>query len=83
MEVKVWRVPKTPHHPEGFKYSMVYIDESRRRVLGYDNAHGKGHHRHDLEGEKPVLFLSIEGLIDVFLNEVRGLRRRRSESKKH
>ena len=74
-EMKVWIVPKSAHHPEGYKYSMVYINRFRKKVIGYDNAHGKGHHRHDSEGEKSFEFLSIEGLMELFLSEVQDLRR--------
>lgn len=74
IEMKMWRVSITPRTPEGLKYSLVYIDESKRRVLGYDNAHGKGHHRHDASGEMAIEFTTIYDLIRIFLNEVKELR---------
>ena len=44
--------------------------------LGYDNAEGKGHHRHVGDEEMPVAFESIEVLGRQFLAEVSRLRGR-------
>ena len=74
IEIKGWAAPKSSRTPEGYKYSLVYIDASGRRVLGYDNAEGKGHHRHALETEESVEFESLEKLVERFLEEVKGLR---------
>jgi len=41
IEIKMWSVPPTPDKPDGYKYSLVYIVNGQR-VLGYDNAEGKG-----------------------------------------
>ena len=76
VEMKVWSVPSSPRTPDGFKYSLVYIDGGGRRVLGYDNAEGKGHHRHEGDEETPVRFEGVDSLIGRFLDEVRELRRR-------
>ena len=46
VEVKAWAVPPSPAKPEGIKYSFVYIGKEGTRILGYDNAEGKGHHKH-------------------------------------
>ena len=43
--MKVWKVPKSKDFPDGVKYSFVYIHNGKR-VLGYDNERGKGHHKH-------------------------------------
>jgi len=42
VEVKVWSVRPSPAKPEGIKYSLVYIGKDGTRILGYDNAEGKG-----------------------------------------
>ena len=68
--MKAWRVPKTETMPEGVKYSLVYIDKQGKRALGYDNAEGKGHHRHEGEEETPFEFKSIDALIERFLGEI-------------
>ena len=70
MEIKAWSVPKTTTMPEGIKYSLVYIDKEGNRVLGYDNAEGKGHHRHEGRDEAPFEFRSIDVLIERFLDEI-------------
>ena len=75
VEMKVWVVPRNPKAPEGFKYSLVYIDRNGKRILGYDNAEGKGHHRHEGQGETPMQFQSIDQMTERFLKEVQDRRR--------
>jgi len=56
------------------KYSLVYIHiegESYKRILGYDNERGKGHHRHYFGKEESIRFESVEKLIEMFLEDVR------------
>ena len=72
VEMRAWLVPKSPRTPEGFKYSLVYIDVDGRRALGYDNAEGKGHHRHEGEIETSIDFRSIEAHVESFLGEIRA-----------
>ena len=55
---------------------MVYIDAAGRRILGYDNAEGKGHHRHVGDDETPFEFESLDVLRLKFLDEVSRLRGR-------
>jgi len=76
IEVKAWAVPRSAAKPEGVKYSLVYIGVDGRRILGYDNAEGKGHHRHLGDDETPVEFESLEVLISKFRDEVGRLRGR-------
>lgn len=76
VEVKAWAVTPSPAKPEGIKYSFVYIGKDGTRILGYDNAEGKGHHMHLGGREFPSQFLSIEILIGRFTQEVIHLRRR-------
>lgn len=45
VEIKVWRVLKSEDKPFGVKYSVAYI-KGDKRIVGYDNAEGKGDHRH-------------------------------------
>jgi hypothetical protein len=76
VEVKAWAVTPSPAKPEGIKYSLVYIGKDGTRILGYDNAEGKGHHKHLGGWESPSEFTSIERLIERFGREVAQLRRR-------
>jgi hypothetical protein len=72
--MKAWAVPPSVRTPEGIKYSFVYIDPQGRRVLGFDNAEGKGHHRHDRHHETPVAFETVDRLAMIFLKEVEAIR---------
>lgn len=74
LELRAHAVPKSARTPEGYKYSMVYIDSHGNRVLAYDNAEGKGHHKHQSDKESPFDFESIEKLVERFLKEVEVLR---------
>lgn len=74
VEMNIWAVPKSRDAPEGLRYSFVYIDADGCRALGYDNAEGKGHHRHEGKREEFVHFESLAAHIDMFLKEFRGLR---------
>lgn len=76
VEVKAWAVAPSPAKPEGIKYSLVYIGKDGTRILGYDNAEGKGHHKHLGGRESPSEFTNIERLIERFGQEVAQLRRR-------
>jgi hypothetical protein len=67
VEIKVWVVPPSPRTPEGYKYSMAYIDRNGKRVLGYDNAEGKGHHRH--EGKKETPYLGVYRAVGTTIYE--------------
>ena len=51
IEVKIWKVEKSRDFPDGIKYSFVYV-HNEKRVLGYDNERGKGHHKHFLDKEE-------------------------------
>jgi len=76
VELKAWAVPRSAAKPEGLKYSLVYIDANGRRILGYDNAEGKGHHRHVGDDETPFTFEGLDALMLKFLDEVSRLRGR-------
>ena len=45
VEIKILKVEKTKSEPYGIKYSLVYIENSKR-VIGYDNHEKKGDHKH-------------------------------------
>ena len=81
IEIKMWVVPKTADKPYGFKYSLVYI-VNNKRIVGYDNAEGKGDHRHYKEGEEPYLFVSLEKLAEDFYTDVEQTKKERYENQK-
>lgn len=65
IEIKIWQVPKSKDKPHGVKYSLAYI-KGDKRLLGYDNAEGKGDHKHFLNREEPYVFTSIWDMLDDF-----------------
>lgn len=70
VEVKIWQLPDaTKDKPHGYKYSYVYI-VGKRRVLGYDNAEGKGDHRHIRGAVEPYKFVSLKKLTEDFYNDI-------------
>jgi hypothetical protein len=75
VEIKIWRVPKSPRQPHGFKYSLVYI-AGGRRLLGHDNAHGRDH-RHLRQEQSDYEFVSPARLIEDFLRDLTEMRERR------
>ena len=74
VEMKIWKVPQSKRAPSGLKYSLVYIREGKR-IIGYDNAEGKGHHRHYKNKEFTYNFLGVDNLIKDFYEDVEKLRR--------
>jgi hypothetical protein len=72
-EMKIWKVPQSPKKPHGYKYSFVYI-VGGERVIGYDNAEGRGDHRHHGSREHPYKFQGLEKLWHDFTSDVRRFR---------
>ncbi len=65
-EIKIWIVPVSAHHPDGVKYSLVYVVNGIR-VIGFDNERGKGDHFHLDANELPYAFSSVGKLLKDFL----------------
>lgn len=72
IEMKIWRVPSSDKHPEGVKYSL-YCVKGTKVLVGYDNHHPKGHHRHYGEKQESYEFTTIENLINDFLEDYRRI----------
>jgi len=70
-----WKVPKIRNKPHGVKISIVYI-KNGKRLVGYDNAEGKGYHRHIRNSEEEYTFTDIWQLIEDFKNDVSRIRGR-------
>ena len=62
-------MPKSEDKPFGYKYSLAYIVDNER-VIGYDNAEGKGDHRHYLGNQYSYEFKGIRLLIVDFKNDI-------------
>ncbi len=74
VEIKIWQVTKSDDKPQGVKYSIVYV-KGGKRLVGYDNAEGKGDHRNYGNKEESYEFTSIWDLIKDFkidLKKIRG-----------
>jgi hypothetical protein len=75
VEIKVWRVPRTKNMPDGVKISVVYV-KNGKRLIGYDNAEGKGYHRHFMDLEETYQFSDVQTLLEDFKRDTRAVRRR-------
>jgi hypothetical protein len=58
VEIKIWNVPKSADRPHGVKISLVYV-KGGKRLLGFDNAEGRGYHKHIGEKEEPYHFVDV------------------------
>lgn len=75
IEIKLWHLPKpTKDKPHGYKYSLVYIVEDER-IIGYDNAEGRGDHRHIRRTEKPYRFIDVWKLTQDFYKDIEKFKR--------
>jgi hypothetical protein len=74
VEMRIWRIPSPKRLPSGLKYSLVYI-RGGQRIIGYDNAEGKGHHRHYGRKEFSYDFRDVDNLIKDFYEDVEKVRR--------
>ncbi|MBI2508250.1 hypothetical protein HYV89_04835 [Candidatus Woesearchaeota archaeon] len=62
IEIKAWKFPVSEDFPNGVKYSFAYIRYGKR-VFGYDNERGKGHHRHFEDKEEEIEFEGYENCL--------------------
>jgi hypothetical protein len=71
-EIRIWQVNRNPAFPTGVKYAFYFIGPPPERavIIGYDNHHGKGHHRHAQGKETPVTAPSVSALLQRFRREV-------------
>jgi hypothetical protein len=71
-EIRIWQVNKQSAFPTGVKYAFYFVGPSPERevIIGYDNHHGKGHHRHVDEKETPITSPSVSALLQRFRQEV-------------
>ncbi len=53
---------------------MVYVVDNVR-AIGYDNAEGKGDHRHIHEKEEAYTFVSLKQLAEDFYNDIEKYKR--------
>lgn len=71
-ELKVWKIQKTMHYPQGLKFSLFLVwKESGGVIVGFDNHKPKGPHLHKLNREESYEFKDIDQLIEDFWSLVR------------
>lgn len=70
VEMKIWEVSVSEKNPDGVRYSLYWV-KGEKTIVGYDNHHPKGHHRHYGEKQEPYSFITIEKLIGDFLEDKR------------
>jgi hypothetical protein len=76
VEIKIWKVPKSDHYPEGVKYSF-FATQGGKVLVGYDNHKPKGHHRHFGGIEGPYFFAGFDKLRNDFLNDLSQVREKK------
>ena len=62
-------MPVSKEKPNGYKYSLVYIVNGER-MIGYDNAEGKGDHKHNGKHVELYKFKTIRRLISDFIKDI-------------
>ena len=77
LEVKIWETPRSKGRPHGLKYSFAYI-LGNERLVGYDNAEGKGDHRHFKGKESAYEFEGIEKMWSDFMKDIRRFKEENS-----
>jgi hypothetical protein len=79
VEMKIWQVSVTEDKPHGYKYSLVYI-VGGERAIGYDNAEGKGDHRHIMGNESTYRFRGLRRLVRDFEEDMQSYKEKHHES---
>ena len=75
VETKMWKLPEpAADKPHGYKYSLVYIVDDVR-VIGYDNAEGRGDHRHIRGKIEAYKFVSLRKLTHDFYRDIERYRK--------
>ncbi|MBI5099975.1 MAG: hypothetical protein HZB30_12150 [Nitrospirae bacterium] len=74
IEIKIWKVPVSDDKPFGVKYSLVFVRDGKR-VICYDNAEGKGDHKHIGDRELPYNFTTVKKLFNDFYRDLKGVQR--------
>jgi hypothetical protein len=83
VEMKMWELPESAQdRPHGYKYSLVYIVDDMR-VIGYDNAEGRGDHRHIKGVIEPYKFISLQKLTQDFYRDIERYKEVGYEGKKN
>jgi hypothetical protein len=74
IEIKIWKVPVSDDKPFGVKYSLVFVRDGKR-VICYDNAEGKGDHKHIGARELSYNFTTVKKLFNDFYRDLKEVQR--------
>lgn len=69
VEMKIWKIKDKEQYPDGYKYSLFAVYEGQI-LVGYDNHHPKGHHRHIGDVERPYQFTDLKTLRNDFKADI-------------
>ncbi len=73
-EMVLWKLPQpSPDRPHGIKYRCYHGNALGQCIVRYDNETGKGDHKHIGEKEIPYKFISVEKLIEDFIDDINNL----------
>ena len=71
VEIKIWEMSRqSKQYPDGFKYSL-YAVFCGKTLVGYDNHHPKGHHKHIGDEQLPYEFSTLDKLKDDFRTDLK------------
>ena len=69
-EIRIWKVPRSEHYPEGRKFSL-FLSCDGKMLLGIDNHRPKGPHLHLGDQEVCYEYNGDQDLLDTFWDLVR------------
>lgn len=70
--IKIWEIPSSKAERARVRYRLSLLSPSEERVLGYDNHHPKGDHRHLRGRQERYQYKDPETLIRDFLDDVQS-----------
>ena len=79
VEMTIWQLPRaSAERAHGLKYSLFYGRDGKR-IVGYDNEHGKSDHKHVHEVQSRYKFESVNQLVADFLADVERVKNEHHE----
>ena len=79
VEMTIWQLPQaSAERAHGLKYSLFY-GRNGKRIVGYDNEHGKSDHKHVHEVQSRYKFESVDQIVADFLADVERVKNEHHE----
>ncbi len=78
LQIKILKVPVDEFHPEGIKYSLIFVRKLENgsfdnEFLRYDNYNKEGHHKHIKGNKIKYDFVNVETLVEDFKKDLKKL----------